>query len=84
MRRSSARRCRRSDLDYDHFEGRCVDDAPADRPARLRDNRRSPLTAYTNGVICASSLICDSGGRLVMWHGWYDELIPPEGSIDYH
>jgi pimeloyl-ACP methyl ester carboxylesterase len=26
----------------------------------------------------------DAGGRLVMWHGWYDELIPPEGSIDYY
>ena len=19
-----------------------------------------------------------------MWHGWYDELIPPQGSIDYY
>ena len=26
----------------------------------------------------------DAGGRLLMWHGWYDELIPPEGSIDYY
>jgi len=26
----------------------------------------------------------DAGGRLLMWHGWYDQLIPPEGSIDYH
>jgi pimeloyl-ACP methyl ester carboxylesterase len=26
----------------------------------------------------------DAGGRLVMWHGWYDQLIPPEGSIDYY
>jgi hypothetical protein len=26
----------------------------------------------------------DAGGRLVMWHGWYDELIFPEGSIDYY
>lgn len=26
----------------------------------------------------------DAGGRLVMWHGWHDELIPPEGSIDYY
>ena len=25
----------------------------------------------------------DAGGRLLMWHGWSDELIPPEGSIDY-
>ncbi len=26
----------------------------------------------------------DAGGRLVMWHGWHDELIPPEGSIEYY
>jgi len=26
----------------------------------------------------------DAGGRLLMWHGWSDELIPPEGSIDYY
>lgn len=26
----------------------------------------------------------ESGGKLLMWHGWYDELIPPEGSIDYY
>jgi pimeloyl-ACP methyl ester carboxylesterase len=26
----------------------------------------------------------DAGGRLLMWHGWYDQFIPPEGSIDYY
>lgn len=26
----------------------------------------------------------DAGGRLVMWHGWHDELIVPEGTIDYY
>jgi hypothetical protein len=26
----------------------------------------------------------DAGSKLVMWHGWYDELIMPEGSIDYY
>jgi pimeloyl-ACP methyl ester carboxylesterase len=26
----------------------------------------------------------DAGGRLLMWHGWYDQLIPPRGSIDYY
>jgi hypothetical protein len=26
----------------------------------------------------------DAGGKLLMWHGWYDELIPAEGSIDYY
>jgi hypothetical protein len=26
----------------------------------------------------------DAGGKLLMWHGWYDEIIFPEGSIDYY
>ncbi len=26
----------------------------------------------------------DAGGKLLMWHGWYDELIFPEGTIDYY
>ena len=26
----------------------------------------------------------EAGGRLLMWHGWSDELIPAEGSIDYY
>lgn len=26
----------------------------------------------------------DAGGKVLMWHGWYDELIPPEGTIDYY
>ena len=25
-----------------------------------------------------------ANGKLIIWHGWADELIPPEGSIDYH
>jgi pimeloyl-ACP methyl ester carboxylesterase len=25
-----------------------------------------------------------SGGRLVLWHGWNDELIFPQGTIDYY
>jgi hypothetical protein len=26
----------------------------------------------------------DSGGKLVLWHGWTDQLIVPEGTIDYY
>merc|ERR1712196_410424 len=26
----------------------------------------------------------DSGGKLLMWHGWADQIIPPQGSIDYY
>lgn len=25
-----------------------------------------------------------SGGRLLIWHGWNDQLIPPQGSVDYY
>jgi hypothetical protein len=26
----------------------------------------------------------DRGGKLVLWHGWNDQLIVPEGTIDYY
>ena len=26
----------------------------------------------------------DRGGKLVLWHGWWDQLIYPEGTIDYY
>jgi len=26
----------------------------------------------------------DRGGRIVLWHGWSDQLIYPEGTIDYY
>jgi hypothetical protein len=26
----------------------------------------------------------DRGGKLVLWHGWADQLIVPEGTIDYY
>lgn len=26
----------------------------------------------------------DRGAKLVIWHGWADQLIPPEGAIDYY
>jgi len=26
----------------------------------------------------------DHGGKLVLWHGWADQLITPEGTIDYY
>jgi feruloyl esterase len=26
----------------------------------------------------------DHGGRIVLWHGWADQLITPEGTIDYY
>ncbi len=26
----------------------------------------------------------DRGGKIVLWHGWADDMIPTEGSIDYY
>jgi feruloyl esterase len=26
----------------------------------------------------------DRGGKLLLWHGWWDQLIYPEGTIDYY
>merc|ERR1719272_1862207 len=26
----------------------------------------------------------DRGGKVVMWHGWADQIIMPQGSIDYY
>src|SRR5690606_18295078 len=26
----------------------------------------------------------DSGGKLVLWHGWVDQLINAEGTVDYY
>jgi hypothetical protein len=26
----------------------------------------------------------DRGGKIIMWHGWSDQLIYPEGTIDYY
>jgi len=26
----------------------------------------------------------DAGHKLVMWHGWADQMIMPQGSIDYY
>jgi len=30
------------------------------------------------------TLFRKSNGKLIFWHGWADELIPPEGAIDYY
>ena len=26
----------------------------------------------------------DRGGKIILWHGWWDQLIYPEGTIDYY
>ena len=40
-----------------------------------------PLMASDNPNLAAFR---DRGGKLVLWHGWADQLIVPEGTIDYY
>jgi len=40
-----------------------------------------PLMASDNPNLAAFR---DRGGKLVLWHGWVDQLIVPEGTIDYY
>jgi pimeloyl-ACP methyl ester carboxylesterase len=47
------------------------------------------LTAKRVGPIMATddpdlSRFRDRGGKLIMWHGWADQLIMPDGSIEYY
>ena len=43
--------------------------------------RVGPLMASDNPNLAAFR---DRGGKLVLWHGWADQLIVPEGTIDYY
>jgi hypothetical protein len=40
-----------------------------------------PLMATGNPDL---SRFRDRGGKVIMWHGWADQLIMPEGTIDYY
>jgi hypothetical protein len=47
------------------------------------------LTVKRVGPIMATndpdlSRFRDRGGKLILWHGWADELIMPDGTIDYY
>jgi feruloyl esterase len=41
-----------------------------------------------NGILAATSTnltpFIDNGGRLLIYHGWADQNIPPRGSVDYY
>lgn len=49
----------------------------------FKDTMRAvgPLMASENPDLSAFR---DRGGKLVMWHGWSDQLIMPRGTIDYY
>jgi hypothetical protein len=52
-------------------------------PSFFKDTatRVGPLMASDNPNLAAFR---DRGGKLVLWHGWTDQLIAPEGTIDYY
>jgi hypothetical protein len=58
-------------LSYDNFLQFFTDTVKMVGPLMASDN--SDLSAFR-----------DRGGKLVMWHGFADQLIVPEGSIDYY
>ena len=41
----------------------------------------SPVFATDNPDLSAFR---DRGGKIVLWHGWADDMIPTEGSVDYY
>lgn len=55
----------------------------ASYPAFFADtvNRVGPLMASDNPDLAPFR---DSGGKLLLWHGWIDPLIMPEGTLDYY
>ena len=55
----------------------------ANFPSFFRDtvDKVGPLMASDNPDLSAFR---DSGGKLVLWHGWVDQLINARGTIDYY
>jgi hypothetical protein len=58
-------------LNYDNYLGFFQDTVDAVGPIMASDN--PDLSAFR-----------DEGGKLLMWHGFADQLIVPEGTIDYY
>ena len=58
-------------LDYDNYAAFFKDSTKAVGPIMATDN--PDLSAFRK-----------RGGKLVMWHGWSDPGIMPEGSVDYY
>jgi hypothetical protein len=58
-------------LDYDNYASFFEDSVARVGPLMASDDPN--LSAFRDG-----------GGKLVLWHGWADQLIVPEGTIDYY
>jgi feruloyl esterase len=47
-------------------------------------DRLTPVGVRYNAVNPDLSAFQRRGGKLVLWHGWADEAIPPTGTLDYY
>jgi feruloyl esterase len=74
-------------ITYDHFKFLVHEDPNWDwrafdlsRDTALADEKDKHINA-TNPDLRAFKA---RGGKLILWHGWIDQLIAPENSIDYY
>lgn len=47
-------------------------------------DRLTPVGIRYNAMSTDLSAFQRRGGKLVLWHGWADEAIPPTGTLDYY
>jgi feruloyl esterase len=47
-------------------------------------DRLTPVGVRYNSMSLDLSAFQRRGGKLVLWHGWADEAIPPGGTLDYY
>ncbi|MGW4522188.1 tannase/feruloyl esterase family alpha/beta hydrolase [Amycolatopsis sp. NPDC004378] len=51
---------------------------------RREFDRLTPVGVRYNAMSLDLSAFQRRGGKLVLWHGWADEAIPPAGTLDYY
>ncbi|MFG1647379.1 tannase/feruloyl esterase family alpha/beta hydrolase [Amycolatopsis sp. NPDC049252] len=51
---------------------------------RREFDRLTPVGVRYNAMSTDLSAFQRRGGKLVLWHGWADEAIPPAGTLDYY
>jgi feruloyl esterase len=47
-------------------------------------DRLTPVGARVNAMSPDLSAFQRRGGKVVLWHGWADQAIPPTGTLDYY
>jgi feruloyl esterase len=51
---------------------------------RREFDRLTPVGARLNAMSTDLTAFQRRGGKLVLWHGWADQAIPPTGTLDYY